>query len=306
MMVCVRLKVLGIRLVNNICIGTAQFGMQYGIANHSGKPAFDEVLRIVELATKNSTLYYDTAQSYGDGEQILGKAFTKLAITDEVRCISKLKPGQEKDIQLIVDSVKSSLQKLKVPSLWAIMAHRVEQANSKEIRTAIEILKAKGKIKYWGVSIYQPEDALLMLKNDSIDIIQVPFNILDRRLLDNNFFPLARNHNKMVFIRSLFLQGLIFLTPTQLLYKGMSWAIPYLDDVNQRIMNLGVPKEVLAIQAVKNIVPDAVIILGVEKVIQLRENLDILLNRKIYIDQVSSWWDGLLVYPEKLINPTLW
>lgn len=280
--------------------------MRYGIANRSGQPQFDEVLRIVALAKENSIWYYDTAQSYGECELILGQAFSKLSITEDVHCISKLKPGLKNDSESIINSVKKSVEKLKLTSLWALLAHRVEQVNSETIRTAVELLKSDGLIKYWGVSVYQPEDALQMLKNENVDIIQVPFNILDRRLLDINFFDLASVYNKKIFIRSIFLQGLIFLSSTQLRQKGMGWAIPYMEDVNQRISNYAIPKEMLAMQAVKNINPDVITILGVEKVTQLRENLDILINRRINPDQVKSWWQDLPVYPEKLLSPTLW
>lgn len=280
--------------------------MQYGIANKSGQPQFEEVLRIIALAKKNAIWYYDTAQSYGECETILGEAFSKLSITEDVRCISKFKPGLKNDSKSIINSVKKSVEKLELTSLWALMAHRVEQVNTKAIRTAVELLKSDGLIKYWGVSIYQPEDALQMLKNDSIDIIQVPFNILDRRLLDIKFFDLARASRKKIFIRSIFLQGLIFLSTAQLQRKGMNWAVPYMLDVNQRIGNCNIPKEVLAIQAVRSVNPDAVIILGVEKAAQLKQNLSILKNQRINPDQVKSWWQDLPVYPEKMLNPSLW
>ena len=280
--------------------------MRYGIANCSGQPQFEEVLRIIALANENAIWYYDTAQSYGECEKILGQAFSKLSITEDLRCISKLKPGLKNDSESIIDSVKKSVKKLKQTSLWALMAHRVGQVNNEAIITAVEYLKSEGLIKYWGVSVYQPEDALQMLKNESVDIIQVPFNILDRRLLDINFFDLAKEYNKNIFIRSIFLQGLIFLSSAQLQQKGMSWAVPYMLDVNQLIDNYNIPKEVLAIQAVRSVSPDAVIILGVEKAAQLRENLSILNSQRINPDQVKRWWQDLPVYPEKMLNPSLW
>ena len=293
-------------MANNICIGTAQFGMQYGIANHAGQPQFDEVLRIVALARENDICYYDTAQSYGECENILGQAFSKLSITEGLRCISKLKPDLKNDSKSIINSVKESVEKLELNSLWALMSHRVEQVNNEAIRTAVKLLKSDELIKYWGVSIYRPEDALQMLRNENVDIIQVPFNILDRRLLDIEFFDLAKIYNKIIFIRSVFLQGLIFLSSTQLHQKGMSWAVPYMLDVNRLIGNYNVPTEVLAIQAVRSVNPDAVMITGVEKVAQLKQNLSILNNRRISPDQVKSWWQDLPVYPEKMLNPSLW
>ena len=46
-------------------IGTAQFGMNYGIANSTGQPSEKTIREIIDCATTNEILYYDTAISYG-------------------------------------------------------------------------------------------------------------------------------------------------------------------------------------------------------------------------------------------------
>ena len=56
-----------------IGIGTAQLGLNYGIANKSGKVNFLEAKRIFSIASNNNINVIDTANSYGDSEKILGK-----------------------------------------------------------------------------------------------------------------------------------------------------------------------------------------------------------------------------------------
>ena len=63
-------------LLDRICLGTAQFGLDYGIANARGKVSFDEVGQILRCALENGIVTLDTAGAYGDSEQMVG-AFLK-------------------------------------------------------------------------------------------------------------------------------------------------------------------------------------------------------------------------------------
>ena len=280
--------------------------MKYGIANRSGQPSYEEVLGIIAHAAENDIWYYDTAQSYGNSESILGQAFRDLSLTSDVRCISKLQPSVENDAGQVLESVRDSVAKLGVPKLWALMAHRVDQVDNPEIRKAVANLKLEELIKYWGVSIYKPSDALEMVGNDDIDVLQVPFNILDRRLTDVNFFDRARSHRKTVFIRSVFLQGLLFLTPEEIKQKGMDWAVPYIEDVRERLDRINSSIKEFAIGAVSKYTGDAIIVLGIEKLSQLKENIALVSDLQISEKQARSWWRAVPSIPERLLNPSLW
>ena len=202
------------------CIGTAQFGMDYGIANQSGKPKQDEIDRIVEFAVESNIRYFDTAQSYGESETILGKAVSKLPDVHNIRMISKLAPDlQESSSAIIIESVKSSLEKLNVGSLYGFLGHRVEAINSDSFITAIEILKKDRLVIKTGVSVYTPEDALDAMKNPLVEILQIPFNILDGRWIDEGIIEKAQENNIQLFFRSIFLQGLIFLNKNELMSR---------------------------------------------------------------------------------------
>ena len=55
-----------------LCLGTAQFGMNYGITNQMGKPKDNEIDLILKSALNNNIFYFDTANAYGNSEIILG------------------------------------------------------------------------------------------------------------------------------------------------------------------------------------------------------------------------------------------
>ena len=66
--------------LERIALGTAQFGMSYGIANKEGQVSRREVGRIINLAKKIGIRTIDTAMDYGDSELIVGKQITAAVI----------------------------------------------------------------------------------------------------------------------------------------------------------------------------------------------------------------------------------
>ena len=54
-----------------IALGTAQFGLDYGIANSDGKVTASEVAAILELAWDGAVRWLDTAAAYGDAEAVV-------------------------------------------------------------------------------------------------------------------------------------------------------------------------------------------------------------------------------------------
>ena len=294
--------------MDNICIGTAQFGMEYGIANKEGQPKLDEINRIVETASKNDTFFYDTAASYGNSEAILGTVFSDLNITDKVNCITKLSPDFTFTSYDDLKNVASkSLDSLQVNSLWGLLIHRTKiRGDWKHFTKATEKLKSEKVIKYFGVSIYQPEDALRFASEEYIDIIQVPFNILDRRLLDNNFFDIALENHKKVFIRSVFLQGLLLMDEDQLINKKMEWVLPCLSRFYDYIENNTIDKNSFTLKMVSQYLTQAKLIVGLDSHEQLSENIKILKSKPLSEDLINDWWTNLPDYPEKLLNPSKW
>src|SRR3990167_5445705 len=60
-----------------ISLGTAQFGLDYGIANESGMIAKKEAFRILEYARESGINYLNTAYAYGDSERVIGDFLSK-------------------------------------------------------------------------------------------------------------------------------------------------------------------------------------------------------------------------------------
>ncbi|MFH1709891.1 MAG: aldo/keto reductase, partial [bacterium] len=184
---------------SRICLGTAQIGMRYGINNESGKPSLEESKAIIDLAIKNRINTFDTAPVYGNSEEILGKCLEKhdkdkLVLTSKLPTVdwSKARDGI---LESVRDTVKKTLKDLKIKHIPVYLFHNFNdiEKNNYLILNELKSLRTQRLIGRIGVSIYTPEEAERALSIDDIEAIQVPFNLIDKRLLKNGFLKRAKN-----------------------------------------------------------------------------------------------------------------
>jgi len=189
-------------LVSKIALGTVQFGLDYGINNKSGKVDKQEVNAILDYCKKVGIETLDTASAYGDSESVLGS----LGVND-FKLISKASHDQTNSISSLF---RESLVNLSTQKLYAYLIHNFNMYDQdKSIWEEMEELKAHGRVQKIGISLYYPEE-LEELWRDGIspDIIQVPYNIFDRRFED--YFEKLVDLKTEIHTRSTFLQGLFF------------------------------------------------------------------------------------------------
>ena len=201
-----------------LALGTAQFGLDYGLSNTSGQVKIPEVKSILEEAKKYNIDTLDTAIAYGNSESVLGEAGV-----DQFNIVTKLPPIPKDvgNIDLWVSSqVESSLRKMCVSSVSGLLLHRAsdltEDAFRSQLFNSLCKLKDKGIINKIGVSIYNPEELdALEEYGIKIDIVQAPFNILDRRLETTGWLNKLKKERVELHSRSVFLQGLLLQEKNQ-------------------------------------------------------------------------------------------
>ena len=107
--------------------------------------------------------------------------------------------------------IESYLDVLRVDHLETIMFHSFESyVKNEEILTKLVSLKNNGIIKNIGVSVYKNIEIENLLIDDSISVVQLPFNLLDNLNLKKCLFKKLKEKNKLIHTRSAFLQGLFF------------------------------------------------------------------------------------------------
>ena len=198
-----------------LALGTVQFGLLYGVANQTGQVSRDEAATIIGHAWAAGLDTLDTAIAYGESEQRLGE----IGI-GQWRVISKLPAMLEEHTDVaawVQESVLGSLARLKVPKLHGLLLHRPQQLlgpQGKALYRALTALKDEGKVEKIGVSIYGPDELDALWPYFQFDLVQAPFNIIDRRLATSGWLARLHQSGTEVHARSVFLQGMLLMGQT--------------------------------------------------------------------------------------------
>jgi aryl-alcohol dehydrogenase-like predicted oxidoreductase len=125
--------------MNRLALGTAQFGMSYGIANHDGQVTRPAVRSMLDLAAANGIDTLDTAIAYGESEKCLGevgvqrfKLVTKLpAVLDGCADVNSW----------VQEQVAASLDRLCVSVVYGFLLHRPQQLLGSEGKALYQTLQ---------------------------------------------------------------------------------------------------------------------------------------------------------------------
>jgi len=283
-----------------LALGTAQFGLDYGVSNAMGKVVPEEVTRILEQARKHGVGILDTANAYGDSEAALGKAGV-----EGFEVVTKLPPIPA-DIkhppQWVEECVFESMRSLDVDHVSAVLLHRPMQLlekNGEEAWAALSELKRQGFIDKTGISIYGPAEIEALSGKYTFDMVQAPFNVLDRRLESSGWLRRLKQQGTEVHARSLFLQGLLLMSPDERPAYFRRWAGLF-DHYNRWLEE----KQVSALEGCLGFAAgypqiDCVVV-GVASSEQLEEVVTALSTGPLYAPAELDSAD------EALVNPALW
>jgi len=209
-----------------LCLGTAQFGLAYGITNAVGQLPEDSVASLLLHAQEAGIPWLDTAQAYGNAESVLGR---QLPAAHRFRLISKLsaQPQSEfsaRDADAWEEAFKASCHRLGVCDLDALLLHApadLAKPGGEHLEAWLLGLRERGVVQRIGVSIYAAED-LDGVNPALLDLVQLPLSLYDQRLLQDGTLEWLRARGTAIHARSLYLQGLL-LTPAS---KWPRWVSP--------------------------------------------------------------------------------
>jgi aryl-alcohol dehydrogenase-like predicted oxidoreductase len=204
-----------------IGLGTVQFGQNYGVSNKQGITPEDEVRDILTLAWGNGITLLDTATLYGTSEEVLGRSIPPHT---SFRIVTKTPPFQKttiekKDSARLIDTFRSSLDKLRQPNLYGLLVHHVVDLlkdGGQYLWEAMQELKDMGLVQKIGASLYSPPELDHLLEKYTPDIVQVPINVFDQRMIQNGNLQRLNGMGVEIHSRSVFLQGLLLMSPEEL------------------------------------------------------------------------------------------
>jgi len=299
--------------LSRFMLGTAQLGMDnYGVNNRSGAVNDKELLEYCELVGINC---YDTALEYGDAEVKLGQYFKG---KESPFIVSKLKVDLQLTSELelerqMVSKAEQIISRLQLSAIPALMIHDpvALQVYGPSVGKILSRMKRDGMIGRGGISfgadpVDQYNYSAELIQDDIYEMVQLPVNLFDRRLIQCGALQDFADQGKWVVARSVFLQGLFFMNrqslPEKLLPKG--------GELLEKLQELAVSEEMtiaeLAVAYVRDLQGVHCLVIGAESPEQIKVNLELMScpslseRTKMRIDRTFA------DIPQIYITPFMW
>ena len=297
------------RLQSQLTLGSVQFGMPYGIANQTGVPPADEITRMIRAAIDSGVTHIDTAQLYGESESRIGAALagrwrsrvqiiTKLG-SIETDAVAEIQPA-------VTESVMRSLKALGGERVETLLLHRAADRTRAggAIWNALLDLRQKGLVERLGISVQGREEFNRAAADPDVELIQMPFNLLDRRW--EGLAPVR--DNLTIHARSVFLQGLLTGVPAARWPAVAGFdAGGLVEKLRQLALQLG--RENVADLAVAFVRAQPWVdslVIGVETEAQLLENLERFAASPLSLAEVETVKQHLPRLSDQLLDPAQW
>lgn len=284
--------------LSRLALGTAQFGLPYGVARAVERVSAAQASAILNEAWQLGVRTADTAMAYGDSEQVLGGHGM-----DGWQVVSKL-PALPEDVTdasaWVRQSLAASLKRLRLPRLHALLLHRPQQLlqpRGAQLLAALRAVQADGLVAQIGVSIYDPDELAPLMDLHGFGLVQAPCSILDQRLHRSGWAERLQRAGVQIHARSAYLQGLL-LSPEVQATRFAAWAPlwrtwrHWLDAAGLSPLQACI-RHALALPHVDKVV------LGVDSVAQLQATA---LAARGPATPAPAWPD----FDARLLNPSLW
>lgn len=280
-------------------LGTVQFGLNYGINNQDGRPSEAKVFDILNEAYEKGIRQLDTADAYGNAQQLIGRFSANTGRQFLINTKFKLDKALPVHRQL-----ENSLEQLNAKQINVYFYHRFEEMMKyPQTISDLQQLKEKGWISKTGVSVYTNEEFETSLDAGHIDVVQLPFNLLDNFSKRGSFLKKAKERGKEIQVRSVFLQGLFFKELNSF-PEYLQPLVKYVSQVQEKAAakKLSVYDLALAYALKKKEIDH--IIIGVDSVRQLQANLSVV--PAILDEELEKDIDAINVVEEELLYPYNW
>ena len=278
-------------------LGTAQFGMAYGVTNQHGKPSKADVFKLLECAWEKGIRRFDTAPGYSS-EELLGEFSRANGLEQEIIVLTKVSGlNNSQDFRAEIHrSLDLSLDRLRC-RIHTIFLHDAEDSRFvlEDQEFFQEFLK-NYQIDDLGISVYEPSE-VKSIATCGLDLAyQFPYNVLDRRFEQVEMTPGKR------YARSIFLQGL--LVSSVLSKRNLPTYLElFQKKYHEKIEHLGFDSVELAVATATSSRHIDYVLIGVENSTQLNEILGCSLGSTLPASALSSLLDD---YAVLVTDPRRW
>ena len=169
-------------------------------------------IELIQRAADLGVNIYDTAAVYKSGrsEELLGKA---LGNRDDVYIATKMAgggPNRDWSAKRMMSTAEESLQRLRRSHIDFYQLHSPTREQLKQFDWAEGMMKLKeqGKIRFCAMALDHPEDAVWLIKQELVDLIQITYNIFDIAAEDE-LFAVAEKYGVGLMCRLTLAQGVL-------------------------------------------------------------------------------------------------
>lgn len=197
--------------INKLGLGSGQFGLDQQ-AGARGRPRDAEAREILSIAARSGLGVLEVGRHPASAEITLGQVLPKpqpFRLT-----VTTVRPDRGPDFAEA--EIRAQLARLGAGSVDAILAPSATDlfsAHGPELWDRLRKLKDEGLTKKIGVSVYASDDPVGLTKRFKPDVVQAPASLLDQRLLIDGTLAELASMGVEVHLRSIFLNGLLFLPP---------------------------------------------------------------------------------------------
>lgn len=287
---------------SKIVIGTAQWGLNYGISNSHGQTSISEAQNILATAQQAGITLIDTASLYGNAEAVIGKINSSKFLISSKTPHFHSESITGSDVDLLTGTLEATLKQLNRSSLYCLFVHNVDDIlapGGALLIDALRDLKAQNKFLKIGISVYEASQIERALKLFTPDVIQLPLSIFDQRLLLDGTIKRLFKLGVEIHARSIFLQGLMLMDTAII----PSYFAPWLNHIkfwHRLCSDNKILPQVAALRWACGIEEISYIVVGIQNKAQLEE--------LIYSpgELPTQSYDFLAQNDEKFLNPMLW
>ncbi len=289
--------------MRNLSLGAAQIGFEYGVANKTGKPNQKTIFEILDAAKRFEIEWIQTSPEYGDSEKAIGEYLS--GTSSGFKVISKFAADVDfSKPQSVLDSLLKSQGRVGPKLRGAflndpVLLHQWDRM----ILPVLDMCYENGVIETAGVSLYSAHELEVAARIDSLDMIQLPFNVFNREVLNSKSLNFAIDSGKTIYVRSVFLQGLLLLRPDEL-PAHLKGAANWISDWREICHRFGLAPREAAMKYVQARMPSGNLILGAESPSQIEENVATYDSSAVppeFVHEVEK-----LLVPERIYDPRKW
>lgn len=299
--------------LSSFSLGTVQLGMTYGLGEDKDVPSEEKAFSILDKAMELGVNNLDTANNYGTSEAVIGRWLSQRKANglETPWVVTKIGQFNHGSYSLLRDSVlyqtEACLRTLGMDSLDCLMLHDFEDyvKDKENLFRIFEELKSNGMIKRSGISAYSRHD-YGVLADSGFDCVQIPLNVFDWGQIENGGMQKLKDSGIAVFVRSVFLQGLVFHTPEDL-DPRMDFCFPYLNKYHNLCREFELSPAVLALSFALSVPGVATTVLGCDNARQLEANCDLFDQTvRLNSEQWNALRDAFCDIDPRVINPGVW